>query len=444
MTIRSISRVALATFFVAAPSLAQTGSAQSANSVSSYSARYATINRELPSYRTIAVDMDALGIDRRSTDGGKLEVSCKGSDTRRIVATDFGEHGSSNTTFYFWDGSLFLVQIESQRSDQLYGPAVERSDDRLYYMNGRLVQWLDGKNALQSITSPDAREIDRAVRKDAAQFFSRLKGCPTSLLAAADADTAAPAMAPAPPAYDTGMKLAAAAGATRTESATIDDVRERAFIAEMKSDLRNLATYEEQFAADNEGVYFSGKATASKPLNGFAPSNNVTIRAIATQGPPPSWTATATHARSSAVCATENGVTKCGYPAAPAPPVGAGSSPTVTQLALDKEMVIPAGYVQSLRWEAASTQPTCHLTGHVSVIAGGSKDVNVLVMPADDYENYVNGHGAKVYFESGKKTAVTLDVTTGQPGALVVVLSNAFSVVSAKTVRLTNVQAVCR
>src|SRR2546423_11712397 len=106
MTMQSLSRVALATFFVAVPSLAQTRPAQSANSVSSYPARYATINRELPSYRTIAVDMDALGIDRRSTDGGKLEVSCKGSDTRRIVATDFGEHGSV-TTFYFWDGSLF-------------------------------------------------------------------------------------------------------------------------------------------------------------------------------------------------------------------------------------------------------------------------------------------------------------------------------------------------
>ncbi|MFL5483643.1 MAG: hypothetical protein ACJ8AK_15780 [Gemmatimonadaceae bacterium] len=443
MTIQSLSRVALATFFVAAPSLAQTRSTQPANSLASYPARYATINRELPSYRTIAVDMDALGIDRRSTDGGKLEVSCKATDTRRIVATDFGEHGSSVTTFYFWDGSLFLVQIESQRSDQLYGPAVERSDDRLYYMNGRLVQWLDGKNAVQPITSPDARETDRAVRKDAAVFFSRLNGCPTSLLSAADADTAAPAMAPAPPTYDTGMKQQAIRTA-RGESGRTEDLRERAFIAEMKSDLRNLATYEEQFSADNEGAYFSGKATASKPLNGFTPSSNVTIRAIATQGPPPSWTATATHGKSSAVCATENGVINCGYPTPATRRVAEGPSPSVTQLALDTEMVIPAGFVQSFRWEATSAQPSCQVTGHVEVIAGGSKDVNVLVMPADDYQSYVNAHEAKVYFESGKKTAVTLNVTTGQPGALVLVLSNAFSVVSGKTVKLTNLQAVCR
>ena len=118
--------------------------------------------------------------------------------------------------------------------------------------------------------------------------------------------------------------------------------------------------------------------------------------------------------------------------------------PSVTNLAMDKELVLRAGYVQTFGWEATPTQPNCHVTGHIEVNDGGSKDVIVLVMPADDYENYVNGHESKVYFQTDKITAVTLDVQTGQPGKQFVVISNGFSVVSDKTVKITNLQAVCR
>jgi len=53
--------------------------------------------------------------------------------------------------------------------------------------------------------------------------------------------------------------------------------KEKAYLAVMKADLHTLAMYEEQFAADNHGQYFSGTATADAPLNGFAPSKDVTV-----------------------------------------------------------------------------------------------------------------------------------------------------------------------
>src|SRR5688500_20297094 len=59
------------------------------------------------------------------------------------------------------------------------------------------------------------------------------------------------------------------------------NTKEKAYVAAMKSDLRNLATYEEQYAADNNGAYFSGTATSASSLNGFPPSQNVTINATA-------------------------------------------------------------------------------------------------------------------------------------------------------------------
>src|SRR3954470_8766603 len=55
------------------------------------------------------------------------------------------------------------------------------------------------------------------------------------------------------------------------------NTKDKAYVAAMKSDLRNLATYEEQYAADNNGAYFSGTATNAAALNGFTPSKDVTI-----------------------------------------------------------------------------------------------------------------------------------------------------------------------
>ena len=56
--------------------------------------------------------------------------------------------------------------------------------------------------------------------------------------------------------------------------------RSPGYVAAMKSDLRNLASYEETYAADSGGRYFSGDGSAQ----GFTPSQNVTITATATTG----------------------------------------------------------------------------------------------------------------------------------------------------------------
>ena len=65
-------------------------------------------------------------------------------------------------------------------------------------------------------------------------------------------------------------------------------------------------------------------------------------------------------------------------------------------------------------------------------------------MRGDDFQNYVNGHDAKQYFQVQRTSAVTLDVNTGQAGPLVLAVSNAFSVLSEKKVRLAALHAVCR
>ncbi|HJQ09990.1 MAG TPA: prepilin-type N-terminal cleavage/methylation domain-containing protein [Gemmatimonadaceae bacterium] len=89
------------------------------------------------------------------------------------------------------------------------------------------------------------------------------------------------------------------------------NTKEKAYMAAMKSDLRNLATYEEQYAADNQGAYFGGTADNATPLNGFSPSQNVTITVTANAGPPPDWSASAVHSQTAKTCAMALGVITC-------------------------------------------------------------------------------------------------------------------------------------
>src|SRR5215212_2967607 len=89
------------------------------------------------------------------------------------------------------------------------------------------------------------------------------------------------------------------------------NTKDKAYVAAMKSDLRNMATYEEQYAADNAGAYFGGTATSAAPLQGFSPSQNVTVIVTNVAGPPPSWSATASHTQTAKVCDMTNGVITC-------------------------------------------------------------------------------------------------------------------------------------
>lgn len=89
------------------------------------------------------------------------------------------------------------------------------------------------------------------------------------------------------------------------------NTKEKAYVASMKADLRNLATYEESYAADSNGVYFAGNGVAQ----GFSPSQNVTVNATltTTASGAPSWSATAAHslAPSRACASSAEGLITC-------------------------------------------------------------------------------------------------------------------------------------
>jgi type IV pilus assembly protein PilA len=75
------------------------------------------------------------------------------------------------------------------------------------------------------------------------------------------------------------------------------NTKEKAYLASMKSDLRNMATTQEAYFADFT-LYVSGTASnvggSTSAVNGFVPSSGVTVATTGTAGT--GWAATATHA----------------------------------------------------------------------------------------------------------------------------------------------------
>ena len=87
------------------------------------------------------------------------------------------------------------------------------------------------------------------------------------------------------------------------------NTKEKAYLASMKSDLRNMATTQEAYFADWQ-VYTAGTASnvggTTAAVNGFVPSAGVTVVAAATGGT--GWSSTAAHNGTTKTCSIFIGV----------------------------------------------------------------------------------------------------------------------------------------
>lgn len=81
------------------------------------------------------------------------------------------------------------------------------------------------------------------------------------------------------------------------------------------------------------------------------------------------------------------------------------------------------------------------ISGSFRARGGSGNDIVVLILDADAYENWINGHGSSsgCYYNSGKVTVGRFDVNV-PPGFYRIVYSNGFSSVSNKVVETQVVQ----
>ncbi|HEX9563196.1 MAG TPA: prepilin-type N-terminal cleavage/methylation domain-containing protein [Gemmatimonadaceae bacterium] len=91
------------------------------------------------------------------------------------------------------------------------------------------------------------------------------------------------------------------------------NTKEKAYLASMKSDLRNMATTQEAYFADFQ-TYVSGTASnvggSTAAVNGFVPSAGVTMTAAATGGT--GWSSTSGHSGTTKTCSIFVGVAAVG------------------------------------------------------------------------------------------------------------------------------------
>lgn len=128
-------------------------------------AHFTLIEREAPTYRCRTVDLDGF-----SAEGGSVEACYAGPELRRLSASYLGESGRSFETFYFWGDSLEFLYGKHERYDRpLSGNVRATEEERLYWNNGQLIRWQNGKTR-QKVTTPAARKRSEDERATARQL----------------------------------------------------------------------------------------------------------------------------------------------------------------------------------------------------------------------------------------------------------------------------------
>ena len=120
-------------------------SVQSADSsveekIKSIRAKYAEIEKQLKNCRQVKRDLPD-----ESAEGGELTAYFKGPGLRKLSARLFGETGKVVEEFYFDDnGLIFVLRLETRYTEPNSGVVKSKSEQRFYFAEGKLIQWLGG------------------------------------------------------------------------------------------------------------------------------------------------------------------------------------------------------------------------------------------------------------------------------------------------------------
>lgn len=107
--------------------------------------------------------------------------------------------------------------------------------------------------------------------------------------------------------------------------------------------------------------------------------------------------------------------------------------PNSQQLVANEFTIKPAQYFyQSFTISNTLVHP--HVVGGFRAAGGLGNDIQVVLAEKGEFENWANGHQARLLYSSGKTTNGRMDVAITEPGRYCLGFSNAFSLLSAKTI----------
>lgn len=84
-------------------------------------------------------------------------------------------------------------------------------------------------------------------------------------------------------------------------------------------------------------------------------------------------------------------------------------------------------------WNFQVGSAGANVIGRFRAEGGGGNDIKCLILDADSFENWRNGHRVKTYYNSEKITVANINVNL-PPGEYVLVFDNTFSALSNKAV----------
>jgi hypothetical protein len=107
-----------------------------------------------------------------------------------------------------------------------------------------------------------------------------------------------------------------------------------------------------------------------------------------------------------------------------------------SQITGDKAFTIPAGSTNSFIFDVPSGAYNVSIKGHFSATGGTGNDIDALLLTADDYVNWQNGHTFQTLYNSGQVTQETVNVKLPEDGGkYYFVFNNKFSLFTPKAVQ---------
>lgn len=101
----------------------------------------------------------------------------------------------------------------------------------------------------------------------------------------------------------------------------------------------------------------------------------------------------------------------------------------------ERALELEPGEYYVVSFELPDDQGDCRLTGRIIGLAGRNKDFDVLILDDDGLANWKVGGDAAPFFEEYRTAIANLDVPLAGSGKFHLVMSNAFSVYTTKTIQ---------
>ena len=110
---------------------------------------------------------------------------------------------------------------------------------------------------------------------------------------------------------------------------------------------------------------------------------------------------------------------------------------SVTAIPLGRAVIVNTAFTvkagDARYWNFKVGSAGASVVGRFRAEGGSGNDIKCLILDADSFENWRNGHGVKTYYNSEKITVANINVNL-PPGEYVLVSDNTFSALSNKAV----------